>query len=130
MVFSIAVIILHSSCSSTSVKNARFLYGSDEATVIVPITCSSIEYNLVEVKRKDVKNKAFLNALETEMGKLQPYEKDGLPRDVDVRIKLVVDYKDDASDTLCLGGFYGTILNGNLMEDNPQLLDLIKSKIY
>ncbi|WP_332914727.1 hypothetical protein [Algoriphagus boritolerans] len=54
------------------------MYGSDEATVITPITCSSIEYNLVEVKRKDVKNKAFLNALETEMRKLEPYEKNGL----------------------------------------------------
>jgi hypothetical protein len=130
IVFSIGVIMLYSSCSSTSVKNARFLYGSDEATVIIPITCSSIEYNLVEVKRKDVKNKAFLNALETEMRKLEPYEKTDLSRDVDVRIKLIVDYKDETSDTLCLGGFYGTILNGNLMEDNPRLLDLIKSKIY
>jgi hypothetical protein len=118
------------SCSLTSVKRAKFLYGSDEATVITPITCSSIEYNLVEAKRKDVKNKAFLNALETEMRKLEPYEKTDLPLDVDIRIKLIVDYKNETSDILCLGGFYGTILNGNLMEDNPKLLDLIKSKIY
>lgn len=118
------------SCSSTSIRIAKFLYGSDEATVIIPITCSSIEYNLVEVKRKDVKNKVFLNSLETEMRKLEPYEEVDLPRDMDIRIKLIVDYKDETSDTLCLGGFYGTLLNGKLMEDNPRLLDLIKSNIY
>lgn len=121
---------LFCSCSSTSLRRAKFLYGSDEATVITPITCSSIEYNLVEVKRKDVKNKVFLSSLETEMRKLERYNRVALPRDVDVRIKLIVDYKDETSDTLCLGGFYGTIFNGYLMGDNPKLLDLIKSKIY
>lgn len=130
IVLIIGITIFLWSCSSIPVRRAKFLYGSDEATVIIPITCSSIEYNLVEVKRKDVKNRTFLNAIVIEMGKLEPYKKAELPHAVDVRIKLIVDYKDENSDTLCLGGFYGTILNGNLMEDNPKLFELIKSKIY
>lgn len=104
------------------------IYGPPYATVIIPITCSSIEYDLLGVERKKVSENDFLQKVEREVEKL--VESDKLAtKSVDVRIKSFLDYG-DKTDTLCLGEFSGVILNGQLMEDNATLLELFKSNIY
>jgi len=77
-------------------------------------------------KSKTIIDRTFLENLNEEVFKLKPEQGE---KSIDIRIKLIIEYE-NRSDTLCLGEFFDTLLNGELMEDNPKLLDLIKSKIY
>ena len=77
-------------------------------------------------KSKTIIDRTFLENLNEELDKLKPEQQE---KSIDIRIKLIIEYE-NRSDTLCLGEFFDTVLNGELMEDNPRLLDLIKSEIY
>jgi len=111
-------------------QKVRVIYGPEYATVIVPVTCSSIEYDLIGVKRKVITENDLLKSLDRELGKLNiDSEGDLSIKTVDVRIKCFLDYQ-ERTDTLCLGEFNGALLNGKLMNDSQKLLGHLKSIIY
>lgn len=112
---------------SESVKKLDISFLPEETTVMIPVTCDNLDYIAPELlQTRMVTERIFLDNLSKEIYKLKPKEEE---RPIDIRMKLIIEYE-NRSDTLCLGEFFDTVLNGNLMEDNPKLLDLIKSKIY
>jgi|SRR5690554_662131 len=111
---------------SREINRVRVTYLPEYTNVMVPVTCESIDIMLTFRNTKVISDKAFLTSLSTELQGLKANDSE---RSIDIRIKVLIDYS-SKTDTLCLGEFFDTILNGNLMEDNPKLLDLIKSKIY
>ncbi|WP_224994966.1 hypothetical protein [Cesiribacter sp. SM1] len=118
------------SCTTYKVESTTILYGPEFATVMVPITCTSIGYDLIGLKKKKVTDQAFLKKLADEVEELEVDNMHSLStKSVDVRLKCYINYK-HKTDTLCLGAFSGTILNGVLMTDNEELLELIKAHVY
>lgn len=119
------------SCNSSSKQNieqVRVKYGPEETTVMVPVTCESIDYIFPDnlLKQKIISNKNFLQKLNEELSDLEQASEE---RNVDIRIKLLIDYP-QKTDTLCLGEFFNIVLNGEQMEDKPELLNLVKSEVY
>ena len=109
-----------------TVQGIRVDYLPQHTTAPVPVSCSKIS-GMLDVKQEAVLNgRKFIGKVKEELVSLK--EIYGCDQ-VDVRIKVYISYQNRV-DTLCLGEYFGTLLNGNLMEDNPKLLDLIKSKIY
>ena len=127
----IFIIGMLSSCSiDNELKNVRIIYGPEYATVIVPISCSSIEYDLLGIERRIISENVFLQRVEIELKKLRIDSEYNLStKSVDIRIKCFLDYV-AKTDTLCLGEFSGVIFNGELMKDSHTLLTLFKSNIY
>lgn len=108
------------------VKRMRVDYLPRHTTTPVPISCSKIS-GMLDVKKKTVLDgRKFIDKVTEELVSLKEIDEQD---QVDVRIKVYIDYQNRV-DTLCLGEYFGTLLNGKLMEDNPKLLDLIKAKIY
>ncbi|TVP46230.1 MAG: hypothetical protein EA341_13910 [Mongoliibacter sp.] len=128
LVFTCLILVL-ASCQSPNekIKKVIIKYLPEETTVMIPVTCDNLDYIAsVLLQTKTVTDSAFLEHLNKEVNKLKPERQE---KSIDIRIKLLIEYE-SRSDTLCLGEFFDTILNGNLMEDNPRLLELIKSEIY
>lgn len=128
LVFSCLILVLVS-CQSPNEKIEKVIikYLPEETTVMIPVTCDNLDYIASALlQTKTVTDKAFLENLNQEVDKLKPERQE---KPIDIRIKLLIEYE-SGSDTLCLGEFFDTILNGELMGDNPRLLDLIKSEIY
>jgi hypothetical protein len=111
---------------SRAINKVRVIYLPEYTNVMVPVTCESIDFMLTFRDTKVISDKAFLTSFSKE---LQGLKANDSVRSIDIRIKILIDYS-NKTDTLCLGEFFDTILNGNLMEDNPRLLELIKSEIY
>lgn len=123
------LILTLASCQSTNekVKKVVIKYLPEETTVMIPVTCDNLDYIAsVVLQTKTVTDRTFLENLNKEVNKLKSGRQE---KSIDIRIKLLIEYE-SRSDTLCLGVFFDTILNGELMEDNLRLLDLIKSEIY
>lgn len=120
-----------SSCSNEKgIQEVRIVYAPENININVPATCSDFEFELIDVKRKRISEKGFLRKVDDALGKLKmDLENDFSTKSVDVRIRCFVDYK-EKTDTLCLGEYEGVILNGELMNDNQVLLDLLKSNLY
>jgi hypothetical protein len=123
------LILTLASCQSTNenVKKVVIKYLPEETTVMIPVTCDNLDYIAsVLLQTKTITDRTFLENLSKEINKLKPKQEES---PIDMRIKLIIEYE-NRSDTLCLGEFFDTLLNGGLMEDNPRLLELIKSEIY
>lgn len=127
---SFLVIMVLISCQSPNekIKKVVIKYLPEETTIMVAVTCESLDYVTGGTLQKSttITDRTFLENLNKEVNKLKPEQQE---KSIDIRIKLLIEYE-SRSDTLCLGEFFDTILNGELMEDNPKLLDLIKSEIY
>lgn len=108
------------------ISKLRVIYLPEHTDVMVPVTCESINHMLDFRKSKVISDKTFLTPFTREIVELNSV--DGT-NSIEVRIKVLIDYP-HKTDTLCLGEYFSTVLNGELMEDNPKLLDLIKSEIY
>lgn len=127
---SFLVFMVSISCQSPNekIKKAVIKYLPEETTIMVAVTCESMDYVTGGTlqKSKTIIDRTFLENLKEELDKMEPERQE---KSIDIRIKLIIEYE-NRSDTLCLGEFFDTVLNGELMEDNPRLLDLIKSEIY
>lgn len=119
------------SCSNdTRLKVVKVIFGPEYATVNVPISCSSIEYDLIGIKKKRIEDANFLKELENEVQNLKVDSENSVSdQTVDVRIKCFLEYQSKV-DTLCLGEFNGVIYNGKLMINNEGLIEMVKSNIY
>lgn len=108
------------------VERVKIVYLPEYSTFMVPVTCSSLEWVSHLKKEKIVDNSRFTRLISDELKKLKPKEDRQYP---DFRIKLMIKYQDRV-DTLCMGEFFDVALNGQTMEDSPELLATIKRRIY
>ena len=96
------------------------------------LTPSVVDCNLLDIDVfKDLKNKKIthdhtVREISLLINNLQA---NNLENDLDARIKVIVKYE-NKKDTLCLGEFFGTSLNGVKMKDNEKLYKLIKNITY
>jgi len=112
--------------SSEDILKLRVIYLPEHTDMMVPVTCESISYSFTFRQSKIISDKAYLASVSKAVANLN--KSDGTNSN-EIRIKVLIDYS-NKTDTLCLGEYFTTLLNGEFMEDNPKLLDLIKSKIY
>src|SRR5690554_812341 len=112
LVLSFSFLLLSCIGNNGEIKKIRVIYLPEYTTVMVPVTCESIDFMLTFRETKVISDKAFLDSLNKE---LQGLKTNDSLRSIDVRIKVLIEYSNQ-TDTLCLGEFFDTILNGNLME--------------
>ncbi|WP_017732421.1 hypothetical protein [Nafulsella turpanensis] len=128
LLYILVLAMLSCKSSKEDIEQVRVKFGPEETTVMVPVTCESIDYIFPDslLKQKTITDKRFLEKLGKELSSLEQASEE---RNVDIRMKLLIDYP-KKTDTLCLGEFFNVVLNGKLMDDNPELLNLVKSEVY
>jgi hypothetical protein len=119
------------SCScDNSLQELKIVFAPQYVNINYPATCSSFEFELIDIKRRVISEKAFLKMVAYEIERLErDNQNKPSSRSVDVRIRCLMNYGNKV-DTLCLGEYTGILLNGELMNDSQTLLDLLKSEIY
>ncbi|MBN7811559.1 hypothetical protein J0A68_11400 [Algoriphagus sp. H41] len=108
------------------IERVKIAYLPEYSCFNVPVTCSSLEWVSGFNKEKIADDRRFTRLISDELKKLKPKEGRQYP---DFRIKLMIKYQDRV-DTLCMGEFFDVTLNGQAMEDSPELLAIVKRRIY
>lgn len=120
------LLLARNESNEEKIEDIRIVYLPERSTVMVPVTCSTLEEVFDLRKEKVIVNARTIRSISDEIEKLTPQD---TLHSMDVRMKLMIKYQGRV-DTLCMGAFFGVMLNGELMEDNRQLLDIVKRKIY
>ncbi|GAA5040210.1 hypothetical protein GCM10011506_40430 [Marivirga lumbricoides] len=103
----------------------------EDSTAQYPIPCDAFEPEFEPHYRDTlITDEAILEKIDKEISSLERIESNEKVEDQDIRIKLVRDYTSGNKDTLCLGSFFGTVLNGEVMKDDKELLQTVKRIIY
>lgn len=114
-------------CKKTDVSYVEIYYVPDGTSTPISIHCDLVHINFFEdLKVIKINEKETLENISSLINILEPTN---LDKEIDARIKMII-YHENKSDTLCLGEFFGTTLNGRIMEDNKELFKLIRKKIY
>ena len=79
-----------------------------------------------EIRKTEIYNDRFLIKFENEYNKLYDY-KDTIP--LDVRIRLVIHFKNRYIDTLCTGNYFGIVKNGKKQQNYKKIIELVKEEI-
>tara|TARA_B100001105_G_C22223182_1_gene370587 strand:+ start:302 stop:610 length:309 start_codon:yes stop_codon:yes gene_type:complete len=92
----------------------------------INIDCRWVRLSQYHVKNTTISNEDFVGEFNTYYSELN--ESDGIyPPNVRIRIFY---HHGKEPDTICMGEYFGTMVNGQQKEDSPKLLKLIKDRIY
>lgn len=96
-------------------------------TSAVRIDCRWVQSSMYQnVKNIIIRDEDFNSEFDTYHSELN--ESDGIyPPDVRIRILY---HHGRETDTICMGEYFGIMVNGQQKEDSPKLLKLIKDRIY
>jgi len=127
MKYLLLVVVLFVSCKKAD-KSLEACYMQEGTLTIADIPCDALEKNSLhrKVYYFETDNDDFMEKFASSYDKLQVKEK---PEGFDVRIRLFYHHGKE-TDTICMGSFFGIAVNGREMEDSPELLTLVKGKIY
>jgi hypothetical protein len=115
------------SCKKSDLIYAEIYYVPAGTSTPFSIHCDLVDIDFFEdLKTKKIYERETLKMISSLVNKLQPTNPE---RDLDARVKMII-YYESKSDTLCLGEFFGTRLNGQNMKDNEELFMLLRKKIY
>ena len=121
------IIIIAFACSDDQITEIKVLYLPRGMTVMTPVDCSNIYIFSEHLQKGRIKNLNDKIKIKNILGQLKP---DSNANPVDARIKCFIEYGNNKTDTLCLGEFFGILLNGERMQDDSLLFRIIKSSIY
>lgn len=114
-------------CKKSEVNYLEIYYLPKGTLTPTVLDCNLLDKDVFkDLKTRKITQDSTINKISFLVKNLQS---DSLRYDLDARIKVIIKYKNKA-DTLCLGEFFGTSLNGNKMEDNKVLFKLIKEITY
>ncbi|MGQ2982773.1 hypothetical protein [Flavobacterium sp.] len=91
------------------------------------IPCHALmENGSVSVEKVVIDDIGFTEEFSLLYNNLQEPEKNNT---IDTRIRILY-HHGAQSDTICMGEYFGIMVNGQQKEDSPKLLKLIKDRIY
>ena len=113
-------------CKKTDINHIEIYYVPDGTSTPFSIHCDLVSINYFEdLQIKKINEKKSLNNIASLINTLEPTNQD---REIDARIKMLI-YFENKTDTLCLGEFFGTRLNGKMMNDSKELFYLIRKHL-
>lgn len=113
-------------CKKTDINHIEIYYVPDGTSTPFSIHCDLVCISYFEeLKTKKIIEKKSLNNIASLINTLEPANQD---REIDARINLII-YFENKTDTLCLGEFFGTRLNGKMMKDSKELFYLIREQL-
>ena len=122
--FSISSILLY-----PKVTKIKFVFTEIGVTVPVAVSCDPESFNWFNIlDYKTVKDSIYISNFENLLMTLNP---DTTNQSIDVRIMAIISHDDTIhKDTLCFGEFNGIDFNGILMQNNQELLKLVKQEVW
>ncbi len=123
--------LLFISCDNTSsIKFIDIYYLPNDMTTQTPMSCDLLDEGGDELlqNHKIDKNKILQN-IEGLLIRLNNKVEENKNLSQDVRIRCVIHFKNGETDTLCLGESFDTYLNGQKVQDVPELSNLIKKEL-
>lgn len=125
------IVSLSGTLISKEISNIKLVYGLEGTHLMVSASCTpeSFDSNFCEdINFLTTYDEIFIEQFNDLYEKLL-YRKDSI-KNIDPRIMTIIYYKDSISnDTIYFGEHYGISRNGILLQDNEDLLNLIKQKI-
>ncbi|MEO2052454.1 MAG: hypothetical protein ABGX00_11880 [Allomuricauda sp.] len=119
------------SCANrkTEITQIKVFYLPQGTTTDIPIQCNQLYPSLFEedLMKKVISSQITQDQIGNRLNQLSDSDED---IDMDVRMRIMISYKNRSNDTLCLGEYFGTVLNGKPKNDDRELRDLIKGLIY
>lgn len=123
------------SCNNTSVKNKNinqdyyieFFYHNQEAKYPMRFTCGELKSGNVNSKPnyKKIEDKKIVEKIVSYYSNLKNAKEDRF----DARIHFLV-HTGKKVDTICMGEYFGIVVNGVTKEDSDVFLNFIKKEIY
>jgi hypothetical protein len=112
----------------SDVKKIRIAYLEQMLEVSIPINeCGDVFRHYDVMRFAEITDSVFIRQFVKEINKLKVSKdlKDSIS--YDLRIYCTIG---NAHTTLCLGGFWGTLFNGQLMEDNRKIFRMLEKLLY
>ena len=125
LLISASVIILFS-CKETSIEYINVKYIPENISPLLPMHCDMLDGDWDVIKNSVITDTDVLSEFEKEYAKLI-MQKDTIP--LDIRIKLIIHYKNKNIDTLCTGKYFGIFKNGSSIKNDEYFIDFIKKSI-
>lgn len=132
-IYTIIFLLTVVSCNSpqTSIDKIESMYVDYNASAPIPIECIVFELEFEQsLNVKEITDHTFLSKIESRINSLNVSRSTNTKVPPDIRMKNIIFYKDGNIDTLCLGGYFDVVYNGQIMDDDEDLLELMKSKLY
>ena len=122
-------LLFSNSLTSQDITKIRFIYGQEGALMPIAASCdiSFIAQFGEDLNILTTYDGMFIAQFQDLYSRLSHSDSTFL---IDPRIMTVVSYEESIpNDTLYMGEYFGIIKNGNRMQDNDSLLNLVKTKI-
>ena len=122
-------LLFSNSLTSQDITKIRFIYGQEGALIPIATSCdiSFIAQFGEDLNILTTYDGMFIAQFQDLYSRLSHSDSTFL---IDPRIMTVVSYEESIpNDTLYMGEYFGIIKNGNRMQDNDSLLNLVKTKI-
>ena len=115
------------SCGKKSnIDHIEVRYLPAEISISTRFLCGSMGGDWDEIRKTEINSDKFLIKFEKEYNKLYDY-KDTIP--LDVRIRLIIHFKNNRIDTLCTGDYFGIEKNGKVQKNYKKIIELVKEEI-
>ncbi|MHA3789521.1 hypothetical protein ACX0HA_15020 [Flavobacterium hauense] len=98
----------------------------ENALTSFSIPCDIVKPKIYGTKSMHIQDEKFIKKFMILYHELKDSEE---TRSIDTRIRIVY-HHGDITDTICMGEHFTIFVNGQIKEDSPELLKLIKDKIY
>jgi hypothetical protein len=125
-------ILLLNSCNKEFNRSIKIKYVGKDATAQYNITCGAFESEYSHMIRDTViYDKSIFDRVSMYVNDLEVYDTTREPLlDMDIKIKMFINYSKNKSDTVCLGGYFDTVKNSIVMVDDTLLLNTVSKIIY
>lgn len=101
-------------------------YLPSEISISTPYLCGSMDEDWDEILKTEINNDKFLIEFEKHYNELYDYND---TNQMDVRIRLIIHFKNNRIDTLCTGKYFGIIKNGKRQQNYKKIIKLVKEEI-
>ncbi|MCF8358428.1 MAG: hypothetical protein K9H26_06690 [Prolixibacteraceae bacterium] len=125
----ILCVFLGFSCVDKKIEAVKIVYLPEGLNVITAIdSCDKIYDHSTLLRDTIIEDEIFIRHLYKTINSLNRL--DTSCSNYDFRIRCILKMEDGTKKVLCIGEYFGTVYDGKLYEDSPELFKLIKETIY
>lgn len=125
--------LLNMKIQGQEILRIKFVYGSEDYSLPMVASCTPSSFSFCFEEGLNfliTYDKIFVDNFSKKYQKLHPQDSNKIALEIDPRIMSIIEYSNDIpNDTVCFGKYHGVCKNGSLMEDDKELLILVKQKI-
>lgn len=107
-------------------KYLEIYYMGQNVLTAMNIPCNMIRPHIYNMKDMKIYDERFVDDFASKYDELRDAKEN---ESIDVRIKIFYHHGAN-TDTICMGEYFTIFVNGQQKEDSPELLKLVKDKIY